>query len=454
MKRILLLFLLTLLATGTFAQKQTFDVTTYTSPKGWEEKQGQDAIQLLKQDATKGTYCLITLYKSTAGKASSKENFDLAWASLVKGMVTVSSEPQMQPAGTESGWETQNGYAPFEHDGGKGVALLVTATSVEKMVNVIILTNTTVYETEMSQFLESIELTKPTANTSLPAASQPTTSHTFAFSTTNFDDGWTSTVQEDWVEVTKGNIKALLHYPKERNTTSSDPDPITNDAWNTLVAVRYNNLKNYMVKYVADYDRVHLAAGNVTDRKTRKEVYVAFIGSSGKGWIEFISPDKNAFVQTFGIDFEQVTWKSDKALFDPLLRLSGCNKFAVAASDLTDKWTSDFTGIQQLYYVNSGNYAGMSMNQSSETFQFDSDNTYQWKFLAVNGMAGNGKVSEAKSSGTFKMINNWQVYFSKIESGPKTYDAYFTCIKGGRILWMNDAVAKGSGIFTGYGLSK
>src|SRR4051812_19147406 len=119
MKRILLLSLLVVLAEGTFAQKQIFDVTTYTSPKGWEEKVGKDALQLLMQDATKNTYCLITLYKSTAGTASSKENFDLAWASLVKEMVTVSSEPQMQPTGTESGWETQSGYAPFEHDGTK-----------------------------------------------------------------------------------------------------------------------------------------------------------------------------------------------------------------------------------------------------------------------------------------------------------------------------------------------
>ena len=94
------------------------------------------------------------------------------------------------------------------------------------------------------------------------------------------------------------------------------------------------------------------------------------------------------------------------------------------------------------------------MNQSSQTFQFGTGNTYQWDFLAVNGLAGNGKLSTAKSSGVFKMLNNWQVYFSKIESGSKTYDAYFTCIKGGRILWMNDAKSPGSGIYTGFGKAK
>ena len=458
-----LLFLLLLLSAIAKSQIETFDISSYTSPKGWKRAITENAVQFTKEDAAKGTYCLITLYKSIPGTANSKDNFDMAWASLVKEMVAVSAAPEMQPAETENGWETLSGNAGFESDGNKGIAILVTATGSGKMVNLIILTNTDVYEKEMTTFLESVSLKKPAANNvkpiTKPVSIQPNTplpakKDGFAFTTTNFDDGWTSTVQEDWVEVTKGNIKALVHFSYKRNTTSSDPDPITNDAWNILVAPRYSNLKNYMVKYVSDYERIHLAAGNLSDNKSGKQVYVVFISQSSKVWIEFISPDKNAFVQAFGIDFDNVSWKSDKAIFEPLLRLSNCNKFAVAASDLTGEWTSNFSGVQQLYYVNTGDYAGMNMNQSSETFQFGSGNTYKWDFLAVNGLAGNGKLSTAKSSGVFKMLSNWQVYFSKIESGPKTYDAYFTCIKGGRILWMNDAKSPGSGRYTGFGKAK
>jgi len=36
-----------------------------------------------------------------------------------------------------------------------------------------------------------------------------------------------------------------------------------------------------------------------------------------------------------------------------------------------------------------------------------------------------------------------------MEGKPKTFDAYFSCIKGGRILWMNDAKYPGTG-FTGF----
>ena len=148
-----------------FAQKQTFDISTYTVPKGWVKQPSEAAVQFSKEDAAKGTYCLITLYKSVPGTANSKENFDLAWASLVKEMVTVSTAPEMQPVATENGWEAQSGYAPFESDGNKGVAMLVTSSSGSKMVNIIILTNTDEYEKQMTGFLESVSLKKQEVNT-------------------------------------------------------------------------------------------------------------------------------------------------------------------------------------------------------------------------------------------------------------------------------------------------
>ena len=79
-------------------------------------------------------------------------------------MVTVSTAPQMQPPATKDGWEAQSGYAPFESDGNKGIVLLVTSSGFEKMVNIIILTNTNVYEKDMTDFLESVSLKKPETN--------------------------------------------------------------------------------------------------------------------------------------------------------------------------------------------------------------------------------------------------------------------------------------------------
>lgn len=48
-----------------FAQtSETFDIVSFKTPKGWEKKPAESAVQFTKEDAAKRTYCLMTLYKS------------------------------------------------------------------------------------------------------------------------------------------------------------------------------------------------------------------------------------------------------------------------------------------------------------------------------------------------------------------------------------------------------
>ena len=462
MKKIILINFFFAVMIASFAQKQTFDISTYTPPKGWKQTKTENAIQFTKEDATTGDYCLITLYKSIPGKPDSKENFDMAWKTLVKEMVTVSSAPEMQPAVSENGWEVQSGYSPFESNGSKGISLLVTSTGFEKMVNILILTNTTVYQNEMSAFLESIMLNKPMGTAKQPNKPVSNTvaptqvvsvakKDGFAFSTTNFDDGWNSTVQEDWIEVTKGAIKVLLHYPKEGTIFPADPDPLTRAAWDILVAPRYSSLRNFNTTYISTYDRPYIGHGYATSIATRKEMYVVLFRQGQSGWIEIISPDKNRFIQNFKFDPDGIKWDSESSLMNPMSQMANYNKFAIAAGDFKGTWTSDFTGMQQLYNVYTGNYAGMNINQSNETFQFGTGNTYNWSILVVNGMVGNIKYANVKSAGKFTVLNNWQISFSSIEGKPKKYNAFFSCIKGARLLKLLDANNPGSGSYTIFG---
>jgi hypothetical protein len=275
----------------------------------------------------------------------------------------------------------------------------------------------------------------------------------FAFSTTNFDDGWNATEQSDWVEVTKSNIKVLLHYPKDGTVFPADPEPLTNAAWNILVAPRYSNLKNYKTAYINTYNRPYLGMGYATENATGKDVFILLFRQGG-GWLEFVTPDKNTFIQQYKFDPEAIRWDSESDLLKLLTSMSNYNKFAIAATDFKGKWTSDFSGIQQLYNVYTGAYAGMHINQSNEDFIFGDNGTYNWKLLVVNGMAGNAKFNQVKSSGTLSVINNWQVKFSMIENKAKTCHAFWSCIKGARILNLLDANYPGSGIYTQYGLSK
>lgn len=212
MKYTTLFFLTLFIVAAAFAQKETFDITTYTAPAKWKKEITASIIQFTKEDAVKGTYCIITLYKSVPGTANSKDNFDMAWISLVKEMVNASSVPTMQPSAIENGWEAQTGYAPFESDGNKGVALLITSTGFEKMVNVIILTNTDVYQKEMTDFLESISLKKTRNNSLQPAANSNNAAITGTWGISNTTASYYNTSINEGSTITQYTFNADSTY--------------------------------------------------------------------------------------------------------------------------------------------------------------------------------------------------------------------------------------------------
>ena len=163
MKKILFLIICFLfISANSLAQTaETFDVATFKPPAGWKKQPTENAVQYMTEDAKTGASCIIMLTKSIPALGDSKANFAGGWENVVKGMVTVSTAPEMQPAEDRNGWETLSGYAPFELDGSKGVVILVTASGFEKMVNVVIFTNTNVYEKNIADFLASVSLKNP-----------------------------------------------------------------------------------------------------------------------------------------------------------------------------------------------------------------------------------------------------------------------------------------------------
>jgi hypothetical protein len=161
MKRIFIvgISLLSFMIAASAQVTDSFDISTFTAPKGWAKQAGPDSIQFSIEE--KDGFCLITLYKSVQGFASPKENFDAAWATIVKEAVTISAAPQMLPTDSKGEWLITGGFAPFESGGAKGVALLFTATAYGKMVNAVILTNTQAYEAATDAFLNSITFKTP-----------------------------------------------------------------------------------------------------------------------------------------------------------------------------------------------------------------------------------------------------------------------------------------------------
>jgi hypothetical protein len=431
------------LAAAALAQKtETFDIISFKTPKGWQKEASQNAVQLGVDDSASGGTCLITMFKPLPGSNDSKVNFESAWESIVKETVSVSGKPQMQSPMSENGWTAESGLAQYEASGKKGLVLLVTLSGQSKMVNILILTNTDKFQQAIADFLESVDLPKVEAAT-VQSKIKPTEiaqsarKSNYQFSTSNFDDGWTSTEQEDWVSVTKGNTKVLIHYPNQAADKYNSVllDGLKN-AWDVLVAPRYSSASNMQFRPITGWQSIEFGEANMVEKATGNNVYVVlfkinYSGGNGR-YLEFITPNKTAFEQEFG------AYHESSSGWEKMEKMATYNKFAVAPSDLKGKWTNKFSGMTQYVNVYTGASAGADTHASAENFEFGAGNTYKWDLAVASGMVGNIKFQSVKASGKFSVPNNWQVSFSSIEGKPRTFNASFAAVKGARILWLDD----------------
>jgi hypothetical protein len=438
-----------------FAQQETFDLITYTIPVGWKKNSHTDhVISYAATNNQKGTYCQIGIYKSTNSKGSLQADFESEWQELVVKAYHPTQKPELVPRASENGWDAQGGAAPFEFSGGQSAAMLVTMTGYGRCTSIVILMNTKDYQTEIEKFLKSVDLKRLETTTpsvqpapedaakpsladkqSNAASVKPAATGTYQFATTTFDDGWTSTVQEDWVQVVKGSTKVLIHYPAEKADAYNSVvlDGLKN-AWNVLVAPKYSSASNFEFKPISGWQTIEFAEADAVE-KTGRSVHVVlfkmnYANGSGK-YLEFITPDKKSFEQEFG------AYHQNTSGWEKMESMANYNKFAVGAADLAGKWTTNFSGMVQYVNANTGADAGANTHASSETFRFTGD-TYSWELGVASGMVGNIKFQSAKATGKFSLTSNWQLHFSDIEGKPKDYPVQFTCLKGARLLWIGD----------------
>jgi hypothetical protein len=208
------------------------------------------------------------------------------------------------------------------------------------------------------------------------------------------------------------------------------------NAWNVLVAPKYNSVINVEFKPIQSWESIEYAEADAVEKLSGQTVHVVLFKknySAGNGkYLEFITDNKKSFEQEFG------AYHQGTSGWEKMESMARYNKFAVAASDLQGKWTTKFSGTIQYVNANTGLDAGMDTHASAENFEFGPGKEYKWDLAVASGPVGQIKFQSVKSIGKFSMKGNWQVSFSDIEGKPRIYNTYFSCIKGFRILWLDD----------------
>jgi hypothetical protein len=191
----------------------TYDVFTYTEPKGYKKETKTGFTSYTKSDAKTGTYCIISLYAQSPSSGDLAKDFDNDWKELVATSLGVTAAPEKDNGDEITGWKTYSGGANFDFGGGTSMALLTTAKKDNANVAILIVTNSQSFlTTDVDAFFAKLKLGKPkvqvtntnqNANTSQPAVTN--TSSTF-----NLLNG--SGIAGVWVIYSKPGITQNLQW--------------------------------------------------------------------------------------------------------------------------------------------------------------------------------------------------------------------------------------------------
>ncbi len=264
----------------------------------------------------------------------------------------------------------------------------------------------------------------------------------FAFSTTNFDDGWTSTIQNDWVLVTKADIKVYLFYALPFNGS---------DFTGTGLRARDYYWDNIVTKYFTVETKQYRDNGEM-------------IGSLQPDYVEGLATDKatgekrfigmrldnapnTAYIVIASAKDEASLWqqfpKANGSGFGPsdLSNMSSYNKFAIGENDILGTWQDGNTSAMQWYYTgasgNPGGYAGMTVAARSATFNFNTGGNYTSIHNGATGAVGAMSTFQQNYKGKYS-VTNWSITATNRWDGKtENFNSWFKIIRGGRILCMD-----------------
>jgi hypothetical protein len=425
-----------------FGQKDSFDLTLHVAPPGWKKEVRKNVVIFSTINKKDQTWCQIALYRSVLSKGSIQEDFMSAWQELIAVPYKTTENPKGDSAVEVDGWKIRSGGAAIVFNKANAIALLTAFTGYNRTVDIVAATNAQRYLQAIETFTGSIELKKPSSNNSIAIPNKPLAVNNagvgnFTFTVTNFDDGWASTAEENWVKVSKGNIKVLIHHPDPKtdayNSVLKDADY---NAWKILIAPRYRNLENFEWLTVQSWQSITFLQADAIDIASGNKVHVILFKrhlSNGSGrYLEFVTRSKSEYENEFG------AYHNTEFDWDKPANMQYRNKFAVAAADLTGTWTASDYASLRYYYSNTGGYAGATATSTALMFNFFADNRYESEQAGADGFVGNQKFFRQTYKGSM-VVNNWTITLTnRFKGESETYNCQFEATKQGRILLLTD----------------
>ena len=424
--------------------KETFDIVSYSAPKNWKKEIKDNHLVYSKIDGN--SWGQIVIYKSAISAGDAETDNEKEWNALVLGLKAVENEEKAKPD-TLDNWVVMSRSGIWKYNGANVSTILTTFSNGKICLSVMCNATALPYLQDFQHLLATFQpIEKSETRTPQNNTITPSLNGQFKYYTTNFDDGWTSTIKTDWVEVAKPGIQILIHYPnKQADEHHFEKLKSDEHAWNILGAPRYTNITNFKERGIQGSPSITFLTANGTDKQTHKNVFIVLYKKhyqQGNGrYLEVVTHSQNDFETEFGKNYINTSswdYLEQSKSWDKLADMQWRNKFAVANTDLSGKWLSSDYASLSYYYVSSGRYAGSTATAISDEFNFQNANTYSSQYSGASGQVGNMGFSIQKYTGKYE-IKNWSITFTnRFKGQPETFNCQFEAIKGGRILALTD----------------
>jgi hypothetical protein len=434
----LLLLLIIVFRANAKAQSNLYDIFSYKVPAGFTLKESNGYLYYYKNEGK--NYCQLFLYPAVSGQNDVEKDFAKNWDFFARNADQKVADPETKELDSLNGWQMIMGAARGLF--GKQMFALTLSTFTKDDITYYagaVFTDKK-FIPAAQEFIASVvpddeKFVRSSGNNNQPLQNIHTGSNTNASasssitkSTTNFDDGWTASITNDYVKLSKAATELRLHYIDK---ALDDARPNTIDApeyyWSKYVEPYFtvSNLQKWSgVQYPVIY---HLQADAV-DKETGKQCFVAIkiVYNGGARPIVVIAPDQNSYQQQFPHPND----------IDPMLN---ANRFALTASDIAGTWKGGGGGGVEYYNAYSGTYAGMTAVSSTDEFTFNSNGTYSstYRSASMNNSGTQFGGQDFKGNAT---VADWSITLTNRYGGKTTaYNAQLIAVRNGYLLSMADA---------------
>lgn len=430
---------LVMLAANALAQStENFDIASFNIPRNWKKSVNSNVASYTKTSNTDGGYCVIAVYKSAASLGSLDKDYNNDWKELVADRFTVNGTPETETQKRNDGWQVKSGAGAIKTDNGDAIAILSVFTDGTTSMSVLSLLNKEEYLADAENTISSIKfrnvppITKSNVEKSTPRPAS-TAGGKYQFTTSNFDDGWTSTVQNDYVLVEKGNnaVYLLYHVPYNSSQFSGTGLRDAEYYWDNYVT-KYFSIQSKQFNDAGQLPKPAYMEGYGTDRRTGKSCFIGMcliIIPNATSLVIGTAPNEAAFRSTYR--------EANSFATSGLAAMTRYNKFAVGPGDVIGKWQEGGTNTAQWYYTSPSGYegyAGMTAAATSATFNFYANGTYTSIHNGAYGAVGSMNTFQQNYKGKYT-VTNWQITATnRWEGKTEAMPAHFEVVRGGRIL--------------------